>query len=501
MNIPCEQLFLFTVATFILSGVNVCYAQSPDDAAAQASFYNSNEVQTIHLHVVEEELQRMLAALPKRVYVPATFRCNDITIKNVGVRYKGNSSAAPKQKHKRSFLIKFDEFEKEHRFVGLQRVSLDNGIQFGSLFSEQIVTDILRELNVPTHRCNFARLMLNEKFHGVYVNVERIDQTFTKNHLPDPDGALFKVDEGGPAANLQFIGDDPAAYQKAFEPKNKVAEESGDLLVDLIRSINRAEPENVRELLESNMDVDRFLHTTAVMLLSGAFDQLTGWNPHNYYLYRNGKDKRWHYLPWDLDVGFSETAFGRLNILDDWNAAWPIPTTGAPNPLLERMIADPLLLSRYRTIASEVLEKQFEPERLCAIIDRRYELIRDDLKKDPFPHRRVTTPGNESYDDIVASMKQFARKRYASARAQLADPGERPKFVGRHRGVGGAPPHIAKKVRSVEQQVHAMHSRLQQKMKAIHARMEQVGPLIQSGKTAEAEKLLDEALDLIGEGG
>ena len=41
---------------------------------------------------------------------------------------------------------------------------------------------------------------------------------------------------------------------------------------------------------------DDFLRTTAVLLLSGAFDQLTGWNPHNYYLYYDGKHERWRSL-------------------------------------------------------------------------------------------------------------------------------------------------------------------------------------------------------------
>lgn len=183
MSTSAQRPFLLVVSIAILWGANACSGQPAENASAQASFYKSNEVQTVHLQVAEDELQRMLAALPERIYVPATFRWNHVTVKNVGVRYKGNSSSSLRQKHKRSFLIKFDQFEKEQHFAGLQRASLDNGIQFGSLFSEKIVTDILRESKVPTHRCNFARLMLNEKFHGVYVNVERIDQTFAKKPL------------------------------------------------------------------------------------------------------------------------------------------------------------------------------------------------------------------------------------------------------------------------------------------------------------------------------
>ena len=158
-----------------------------------ATFYNPNQVQVIDLQIDDHQLKKMRSALPQRIYVPATFRWGDQTVENVGVRYKGNSSSHPHQPYKRSFLIKFNEFEKGQTFLGLKRVGLDNGIQFGSLFSERLITPILRQLNVKASRCNYAKLYLNSQYHGVYVNVERIDSVFLKNELAG-DGALYKID-------------------------------------------------------------------------------------------------------------------------------------------------------------------------------------------------------------------------------------------------------------------------------------------------------------------
>ncbi|GIS60725.1 MAG: hypothetical protein CM1200mP2_29500 [Planctomycetaceae bacterium] len=98
------------------------------------TFYKSGTVQEIHLRVTDDDLARMQAALPKRIYVPATFRWGKQTLDNVGVRYKGNSSSNPRQRHKRSFLIKFNEFKKGRTFLGVKRVALDNGVQFGGPF-------------------------------------------------------------------------------------------------------------------------------------------------------------------------------------------------------------------------------------------------------------------------------------------------------------------------------------------------------------------------------
>jgi spore coat protein CotH len=326
------------------------------------------------------------------------------------------------------------------------------------------------------------------------VNVERIDNSFIESHLPDPNGLLFKVDEGGPGANLQFLGDDPSVYERAFEPETKSAKKGQRRLVDFIKMINQSPEKEFAANLDSKMEVDDFLRMTAVMLFSGAFDQLTGWHPHNYYLYYDGKHDRWRYLPWDLDVGFCEIAFGQIHVLADWNAAWPAAGQ-LPNPLLDRIVADPELLRRYRTMARIILDKYFEPKRLCAIIDARYALIKDDLLADPFPHRRVTNPDDQSYDDIVASMKEFVRQRYALARQQLENPGKRPEMA---RRPDGPMPQLVRKIQRIQRAAEEMQ-RKGEDVQPIQKLMQQIGPLLQQGRAEEAEKLILEALKLAGE--
>jgi hypothetical protein len=393
---------------------------------SQKEFYEPAVVQTVYLDIADDAWQRMIDALPKRIYVPATFRWRDIKVEQVAVRFKGNSSSQPEQQHKRSFLVKFNEFEDEHRFLGLRRVSFDNGIQFGSLFSEPIVTEILLDLGVKSHRANYARLYLNGEFHGIYVNVERIDETFVEQFLPDRTGSLFKVDNGGPGGNLQFIGDDPEEYRKVFELKSETAEEDLKELVEFIRTVNRPLEDGGENDLAAALDLDSFFKVMPVMLFAGAFDQLTGWNPHNYYLYRDREQDKWLYMPWDLDVGFSDIAFEHIQVLADWNAAWPLPE-GRQRPLLERIVSDPVLLERYRASATAVLEKYFEPDSLSRRFDAKYALIKEDLARDPFPQKRVTSPWDEDYSSILEFQKKFVRKRYTAAKQQLQSPGPRPK--------------------------------------------------------------------------
>ncbi len=100
-----------------------------------------------------------------------------------------------------------------------------------------------------------------------------------------------------------------------------------------------------------------------------------------------------------------------------------------PSPLVKRIIDNPQLLARYRTLADSILEKYFHPKVLLPRVDALYVRIKEDLARDPFPHRRVTNPGDKNYESIVASIKAFVRRRYETARAQLDNPGGPPEYV------------------------------------------------------------------------
>jgi hypothetical protein len=169
-------------------------------------------------------------------------------------------------------------------------------------------------------------------------------------------------------------------------------------------------------------------------------------------------------------------------VIADWNAAWPAAGQ-LPNPLLDRIVADPGLLERYRKTARTILDKYFEPQRLCAIFDARYALIKDDLQTDPFPHRRITNPEDGSYEGIIESMKEFVHKRYRTARQQLEDPGQRPEMA---RPPGGPGPQLAARVQRVMRAAEKMQRRGED-VRPIQKVMEQVGTLLERGRLEEAE--------------
>lgn len=417
MNIPLMRI-LFSLWCLFIIGCHPAPMQETPTTDVNF-FFAQSEIQAIELMIDPVDRQAMFDALPDRIYVPATFVWRDVRLENVGVRFKGNSSSDPNGWWKRGLLIKFGEFVDGQRFLGLRRVSLDNAVQFGSVFSERLVADILHEEGIISSKANYAQVTINGNFEGLFVNVERIDKSFLESAFGNRDGILYKNHLGGPGSELSVLHT-KEEYGLSFEPKTHEDVADYTALMELAMLLRDVPDEVLEQTLQARFALEPFLKTMAVMTFSGAFDQYTGFNPHNFYLYDDPKTGQVHYLAWDLDVGFADNAFGAVPVIDAWNASWPAPKI--PRPLVERILSNETLRSRYRAHAERILESHFHPNIITPKLDALYQQAEPVLARDPYPPKRITVPTDDGYPSIVASMKNFMERRYETARAQLNDP-------------------------------------------------------------------------------
>ena len=112
--------------------------------------------------------------------------------------------------------------------------------------------------------------------------------------------------------------------------------------------------ETLEDVLEERFVLDPFFKAHGRDDVLGAFDQYTGFNPHNFYLHDDPATGRMSYLVWDLDVGFADNAFGQVPVIDAWDASWPAPRV--PRPLIERILDNEGLRARYLVHAERILE-------------------------------------------------------------------------------------------------------------------------------------------------
>ena len=197
-------------------------------------------------------------------------------VEDVGFRLKGGIS---RTWAKKTWKLSFNAFEKGRKWKGLKKLSL-KGMSFDpSFLRESTSADVLYSMNLPTSRYSFAQLNINGMDFGLVIMIEHIDDRFLKSRFGSADGKLYKCD-----GTLEYMGPDEQTYRDEgdYIPKSDAAEE-GDMseLVQLITVLNKAPDETFMEEMEQILDVEMFLRTWAMEVVTGQTDGTL--NANNYY--------------------------------------------------------------------------------------------------------------------------------------------------------------------------------------------------------------------------
>lgn len=244
------------------------------------------------------------------IYVSCTFKFENKTWNNVGIRYKGNSSLASSwgRNQKLPFRLDFDEFEdkfesiKNQRFYGFKNLSLSSGFSDNSLIREKIAPDIFRESGVPAAQTAFYRVYIDHgqgsKYFGLYTMVEIPDSPMLQTQFKKDGGNLYKPE--GEGAKFKTFD------EKSFEKKTNEKTSDWSDIKSVFTALNssRDNAEQWRSTLEKSFDVDGFLRYLAVNTFIQNWDTY-GQMAHNYYLYNDPADKLIHWIPWDHNMSLS----------------------------------------------------------------------------------------------------------------------------------------------------------------------------------------------------
>jgi spore coat protein CotH len=235
---------------------------------------------------------------------PFNWYPGDITIdgelvQEVGLRKKGllgsMSSSRP------SFKVKFDKFDAQQRFHGLERLTLNNGLADPSRIKQCLGYQLFARAGLPAPRCNFAHVQVNEYDLGIYVNVEPVKKTFLKYAFDgDDEGDLY---EG-------TLSDFRAGWTDTFEPETGASDPGRAPIHAVTEALAVADDADMLDALDEVLDLDAFHRFWATEVLIGHIDGYSG-NRNNFYVYRPQGSDRLEFLPWGIDAIFRRgAAFG-----------------------------------------------------------------------------------------------------------------------------------------------------------------------------------------------
>tara|TARA_R110002096_G_scaffold171490_4_gene344464 strand:+ start:82581 stop:84287 length:1707 start_codon:yes stop_codon:yes gene_type:complete len=330
--------------------------RSPKDSE---ELYTTEDVW--HIDVLLSTSSYAALAETPRTYVLGDIRIGDTIIEQVGVRLKGAFSFQGLG-GKSSFKIKFNEFVPDQRFLGLEKLTLNNMRQDRSQLHESLAYQIFADASVPAPRSGFARVSLNGDIYGLYANVETMDDRFLKDRFEDGEGNLYEAPWGADL-DVESVG----LYEQ--DEGDDLSRQDLDALVAHIATPGDSVFFGDDTLLNTN----EFLRFVASEAISGHWDGY--WKSNNYFLYHEGpvvgaKQGTWNFMPWGLDQSFGEELH-------------PFTSRGV---LAEKCFAEPSCMAEYTRIGLDVVDA-FESRALHLAVDSLAAGILEYVQSDPrSPH-------------------------------------------------------------------------------------------------------------------
>lgn len=342
-----------------------------------STLFDDTRVSAIYIHLPADSLKKMLDELVNDRYTPALFIFDDgifrDTVKNIGLRLRGNTSLYAKKK---SFKVSFNAFESGREYQGVRKLNLRGSHNDPTMIREKLFFDVWAKTGMPPRRLNFVKLYINNEYKGLYTNAEEIDKQWLKDAFDDNDGNLYKCTW---PADLVYKGPGQQTYKnilhdpetRAYELATNEKEDDYSRLVTLITALHQPADATFSDNIGKILNIDGVLKAFAIDVATGNWDDYF-YNKNNYYLYDNPATGRFEFITFDTDNTFGIDWLGK-----DWakrNAlAWHHPSD--PRPLASKLLAVPAFRNRYIHLLDSITRFIVHPDSIFPRINYLHQLI------------------------------------------------------------------------------------------------------------------------------
>ncbi len=342
-----------------------------------AALFDDARVSAIYIQLPADSLKKMTDGLVNDRYMPAQFIFFDgifrDTVKNVGLRLRGNTSLSAKKK---SFKISFNEFVPGRAYQGVRKLNLRGSHNDPTMIREKLFYDVWAKAGMPVRRVAFVKLYINGEYRGLYSNAEEIDKIWLEKVFGDNDGNLYKCTW---PADLVYKGPNQQTYKailnnpetRAYDLTTNETADDYSRLLELIAALNQPADAAFAGNIGKILNVESVLSAFALDVATGNWDDYF-YNKNNYYLYDNPATGRFEFVTFDTDNTFGIDWLGK-----DWakrNAlAWLPPAE--PRPLAAKLLAVPAFRDRYVHLLDSITRFVVHPDSIFPRIDFLHQLI------------------------------------------------------------------------------------------------------------------------------
>lgn len=339
------------------------------------AIYNKAVVESIYFEIDETQWQDLLDNAIDETYHPASVTYQGVTLDEVAIRTKGNSSLSSvyySGGERFSFNIDVNEYVDGQKLLGMKKFVLNNMYNDPSYMREYIAYELLEQMGVATPEHSYVNVYVNGELKGLYLLVEFVNESFIAKHFDNTQGDLYKPD--GTGSDLQWIDDYFASYSGVELKTNEDTSDNGAFM-NFIYQLEFGDALSV-------IDVDSVLRYMAVSVALSNLDSYHGSLAHNYYIY--DQDGVFSLLPWDLNESFGSFNQG-CNRADIRGLYIDEPTDGAlaDRPLISEIFTNSEHLNTYHSYLQQLIEGPLQSDNFAAWVTEIDSLIGQHVQADP----------------------------------------------------------------------------------------------------------------------
>jgi hypothetical protein len=346
------------------------------------------------------------------VEVPVKLTVDGKTYENVGVRFRGNTSYSQSGTGwKRPLNITMDLANPDQRLYGYRTLNLLNA-PYDATFVRQVLFHKISCEYKPSLKANYIRLVINGEHWGIYINLQQFNTDFIKDEFDTRKGERWKAALGG-SVGLQYLGDNIASYQNAYEIKSKDDPNSWAALANLCQVLNQTPTDKLEEALKPILDVNDALKFLALDNISCNGDGY--WTRAADYLIYRDKDGRFHFFAYDTlevlgaSMGFGGGRGGRGSGNTQLN-----PLSGSGSGALYKLVAVPHLRQLYLGYIHDIAENWLNWDKILPLANQYQGLISTDVQAD----QRNTNSSAAFFSDLAIGSSGMSLKDFMSQRRQ-----------------------------------------------------------------------------------
>ena len=352
---------------------------------SEKGLYHEGTLRTLFIMTKDDEWKEEMEVFYRTdVAVPADLIVDGKQYKDVGLKYRGNSSYfSVSPDLKRSINLYLDHKHGDQRLFGYKTLNLLNSNSDPTFMREVIYSHVARDY-IPAFKGNFIKVVINGESWGIYSHIQQYNKDFLEDNFGTRGGVRWKIGAGGGGrGNLGYPGERKEDYG-GYQLRTTGADDAWKKLAEFTKLLNETPPEKLAEALNERLDIDSALWSLALECVFQDEGYFTRGSDYNLYLDPGG---RFHVLQHDGNEVMNIP--GGPGMPSGLSGPKLEPFYNADNPdrpLMFKLFQVPELKARYRHHLKTITKEWIAWDKISPLVEGYASLISDEVKKDVRKH-------------------------------------------------------------------------------------------------------------------